>query len=151
MVRTSPDSAPVAASKRWTLTPDTALPPSVPTMAWPAQQLGARFRGEAARRRRDVCAHVDDRRDPAARLGERSGGPIGAVIVGEDHRLVAGNHAELVGVALGRARQHDARPVVAGKYQRPFEGAGRQHDGAGADRPVAVARLALAGDAPGGR
>jgi hypothetical protein len=40
-------------------------------------------------------------------------------------------------------RQHHAWPVIAGEDQRPLESTGGQDHGFGADRPVAMARLAL--------
>src|SRR4029077_10630392 len=39
-----------------------------------------------------------------------------------------------------RAGQHDSRPIVAREYQRPLDGAGREHDLARAHLPLPLAR-----------
>ncbi len=81
----------------------------------------------------------------AAGVAQGSGGGISAIIVGEQRHLFSGQDAEFGCVALRGGGEHDAGAIVAGENQRAFECAGGEHHAAGADRPVAVARLALAG------
>ena len=64
---------------------------------------------------------------------------IGAVVVREDHRPRSGRHPVSVDVRSGRAREHDARPVVVRKDQWPLVGPGRNHDAFRPDLPEAAA------------
>ena len=93
----------------------------------------------------NLRAHVDDGGDLGARLLQHENSFVGAVIVGEERDPSSRQDTVLIGIALGRTCEHHTGPVVARKNQRTLEGAGRQHDSPGADRPVAVTRLAFAG------
>ena len=74
--------------------------------------------------------------------GEFAGGGIDRIVIGEEDGAPARQHGVAVDAGGGGARQHDARPVVAGKHQRAFMRAGRQHHPAGADMPDPLARPA---------
>ena len=145
MLRASPDSVPVASVEGLHLDAGECLAALGADDGMAGENSAAGFAASPRGCWRNLRAHVDDRATIAAPASrKRARGAIGAVIVGEERDLLARQHAELVGVALGGAGQHHARPVVAGEHQRPLEGAGGEHDRVGADRPVAVARLALA-------
>ena len=72
--------------------PDSALPPSVPTTAWPVSSSAPASAAELARGRPKSPARTSTIATiAAAGLAQRSGGAIGAVIVGEDDDLLAGS------------------------------------------------------------
>ena len=98
--------------------------------------------GQAVRVRHAVRAQIDKRGDLAAVPGELAGGGIDGVVIGEKDGAAARQHGIAVDEGGDGARQHDARPVIAGKDQRALMRAGRQHHTAGADMPYALARPA---------
>ena len=100
-----------------------------------ADARSARGSGQVALRVGAQVDHADA--DPGALQVER--GAIGAVVVGEHDGAAAGPNGIAVDVGTHRARQHDARPVVAGEHQGPLERAGGQHDLARPDLPQALA------------
>ena len=65
-----------------------------------------------------------------ARPSQRDGIQIGRVVIGCEHRLPSGHNPVSVDIGANRTRQHHTGPVIAGKHQRPFDGA-TGHDDAG--------------------
>ena len=87
-----------------------------------------------------LVAWIDNRRDLGAGRGQCRGGAIGIVIVGKHDGAPSRQDGIMPDVALDGARQHDPGPVVAGKDERPLQGAGRQHDVPRPDMPQPKAR-----------
>ena len=67
-------------------------------------------------------------------------GAVGTVVVGRHDDRPADGDAPAGGEGAGGVGQHDAGAVVVRKRQRTLDGAGRQHDFAGAHLPEAFAR-----------
>ena len=68
-------------------------------------------------------------RDLSAGTGQGQGIAIGRVVVGGNHGSPARQHAIAVDIGADGAAEHDPRPVVAGKHQRPLQGAAGHHNG----------------------
>jgi hypothetical protein len=88
---------------------------------------------------------VGDGGDFDAGVGKVAGGGVAAVVGGEDDGPGAGLHRPAGGVGAGGAGQHDARTVVMGEDQRPFDGAGGEHDLPGAQFPQQLPRAIRGG------
>ena len=116
-----PSSAPSSAEVTWAAAVDAA-----DDLA--GQYLDAGRACALDQRRRRRGAGVGDGGDGDACGVEVEGGGISAVVVGADDRPLARLDRVLVGVALRRRGQHDARLVVVAEYQGSLDGAGRQHD-----------------------
>ncbi len=80
-----------------------------------------------------------DHRDHDAGAVQIERGSVGGVVVREHDGVAARADRVAVQVAARRARQHDARTVVLGEYQRPLDRAGREHGLPGARLPQALA------------
>ena len=70
-----------------------------------------------------------------AGIGQITGHPISAVIIGHDDRLIAGTNGIAIHVSLSRRCEHDARAIVVTKHQRALVSTGRQHHLRGAHPP----------------
>ncbi|GBF28291.1 hypothetical protein MnTg02_03355 [bacterium MnTg02] len=80
-------------------------------------------------------ANVDDRCNADTGGGKFESSEIGGIVRGDDGRSIADPHAIAVEVTSGGSSEHDARAVIAGKNQRPLDGACRQNNVFGADTP----------------
>ena len=85
-------------------------------------------------------AHVGDDRDLDALRMQIQRRLVRGIAGGHDGHAIADPHAIAVQISLRGAGQHDARPVVARKYQRPLDGAGREHHAPRAHLPKPLAR-----------
>ena len=74
------------------------------------------------------------------RPGEVAGRAVGVVIVGEEKRVAAWQHAIAVHIGACRTGQHHARAIVAGKDKGPFDGAGGANELFGVDGPAPLSR-----------
>ena len=99
-----------------------------------------RHRGPPQQFRRHPGAHIDDGCDPHAVLRQLQRRMPGGVVVAEENDALAQGQAIAVTVLPHRTGEHDAGPVVVGKHQRPFQGAGGQHHAPGADAPEDLPR-----------
>ena len=88
----------------------------------------------------DVSAQIGDGTDDDASFAQRNAGRIGTIVRGGDDRARADLHAVALQIDPRSIGQHDTRPVVAGKHQRPFRRAGGNHYPAGSHVPQALAR-----------
>ena len=91
----------------------------------------------------DRLAQVDHL-DARARARGSEGRFVAAVVVGEDDERAFRQHREAIDIGLDGRRQHDARPVIVGKDQRPFDRARAEHDPFRADAPQALPHRAFA-------
>ena len=87
-----------------------------------------------------IRSEIGDRSDLDAVAMKIERRLVSAVVVGHHHRAPSGEDGEAVDVGPRRACQHHPGSVVVGKYQRPLQGPGGQHDPAGADAPQPLAR-----------
>ncbi len=62
------------------------------------------------------------------------------IIAGHDDGARSDPHAIAIQIGARSAREHDARPIVAGKHQRTLDRTGGEHDGARAHLPQTLAR-----------
>ena len=69
---------------------------------------------------------------------------VGAAVVGEDRDALAASNTVALQILQHGIRKHDARHVVAGEDERPFDRACRQHYLASADLPELLPRAAFA-------
>ncbi len=85
-------------------------------------------------------ADIDDRGDVDAGRVQIERRAIGRVMRGGDHDAAARQHAVAIEIGARRIGQHDARPVVVRKHQRPLQRAGRDHHLPRAHLPQPLAR-----------
>ena len=78
--------------------------------------------------------------DLGASAGQRHGIGVRGIVVGGKHGMAARHHRITVDVRPDRGRQHDAGTVVAGKHQRPLDGAAGHDDVGGAHHVQPLAR-----------
>ena len=90
--------------------------------------------------RRIGGAGIDDRGDLAASGGDVARRRPAIVAGGEEHGFATGQHAMAIDIGPDSAGQHDARPVIARKHDRPFQRAGGKDRSPGLDAPAALAR-----------
>ncbi len=91
---------------------------------------------------RGVGAGIDDGRHIDTGGGKVGGGPVPVIIVGKDGDMLGRGGGKAVHIAAYRAGLHDARPVIVGKADQPFGGAGAQQRAPGIDAPQDLPRLA---------
>jgi len=82
-----------------------------------------------------IQPRIRDGRDPHSRGMQVKGRLIGCIAAGDDDRARPAAHAIAAKISARGAREHDARPIVARKNERPLKSAGREHHFARADLP----------------
>ncbi len=97
----------------------------------------ARALGQLAARRR-ACVDNRSHRDTGRSEAQRSS--IGAVVVGEHDRPRARPHPIAIHERGNRRGEHHAGSIVVREYERPLDGARRQHDLVRPHSPQALAR-----------
>ena len=118
--------------------------PDVAVTTWPARHsvpVSRQLRHLGGGR---IAARIDDGADGNAGAGKRRRRAPAAVIVGEDDEVVADRDAIAARIGERRAGEHDARRVVAGEDEGPFERAGRKHDVLRLDPPMPLPGLRAA-------
>ena len=126
--RRPPTSTAVSAASPWVPVRDASATTSTPRSVSSATSTGGgRCRASA-------------RSGTATPAATRSSAVVVAAVVGRgDDDPLAGDRRVPVEVRADRARQHHARPVVAGEHERPLLRTGREHDARGADVPQPLA------------
>ena len=82
----------------------------------------AEFTGLAEQRRINRIAHIDDRSNGHARLGQRKHIMPTAVMRRHQRHGFTDGHAVTIGIGFCSRGQHHARRVIAFKYQGPLDG-----------------------------
>jgi hypothetical protein len=90
-----------------------------------------------------IGVRAEDPRSPRSCNSRRmqvKGRLIGCIAAGHDDRARAAAYAIAAQISARGAREHDARPIVARKNERPLKSAGREHHFARAHLPEPLAR-----------